>query len=93
MSWHNVKISKTLEHNIIHPRKAAATKTAALSDLGFSGRGELNLYKHLCNSAKKNLHRLMAVSWAFRVTWLHRMHQLSSQLCAVPHGMTDCSPK
>ena len=33
----------------------------------------------------------MAVSWAFRVTWLHRMYQLSSQLCAVPHGMTDCS--
>ena len=91
MSFNNVKISKTLELNISHPRKAAATKTAALSDLGFSGRGELN--KYLCNSAKKNLHRLMAVSWAFRVTWLHRMHQLSSQLCAVPHGMTDCSPK
>ena len=35
----------------------------------------------------------MAVSWAFRVTWLHRMYQRSSQLCAVPHGMTDCSPK
>ena len=92
MSWNNVKISKILEHNISHPRKAAAaTKTAALSDLGFSDRGELN--KYLCNSAKKNLHRLMAVSWAFRVTWLHRMHQLSSQLCAVPHGMTDCSLK
>ena len=91
MSWNNVKISKILEHNISHPRKAAATKTAALSDLGFSGRGELN--KYLCNSAKKNLHTLMAVSWAFRVTWLHRMHQLSSQLCAVPHGMTDCSLK
>ena len=59
MSWNNVKISKILEHNISHPRKAAATKTAALSDLGFSGRGELN--KYLCNSAKKNLHRLMAV--------------------------------
>ena len=44
MSLHNVKISKTLEHNISHPRKAAATKTAALSDLGFSGRGELNIY-------------------------------------------------
>ena len=66
MSWNNVKISKILEHNISHPRKAAATKTAALSDLGFSGRGESN--KYLCNSAKKNLHRLMAVSWAFRVT-------------------------
>ena len=91
MSWNNVKISKILEHNISHPRKAAATKTAALSDMGFSGRGELN--KYLCNLAKKNLHRLMAVSWAFRVTWLHRMHQLSSQLCAVPHGMTDCSLK
>ena len=91
MSLHNVKISKTLEHNISHPRKAAATKTAALSDLSFSGRGELN--KYLCNSAKNNLHRLMAVSWAFRVTWLHRMHQLSSQLCAIPHGMTNCSPK
>ena len=91
MSWNNVKISKTLEHNISHPRKAAATKTAALSDLGFSGRGELN--KYLCNLAKKNLHRLMAVSWVFRVTWLHRMHQLSSQLRAVPHGMTDCSLK
>ena len=51
MSWNNVKISKTLEHNISHPRKAAATKTAGLSDLGFSGRGELN--KYLCNSAKK----------------------------------------
>ena len=51
MSWNNVKISKTLEHNISHPRKAAATKTAALSDLGFSGRGELN--KYLCSSAKK----------------------------------------
>ena len=51
MSLHNVKISKTLEHNISHPRKAAATKTAALSDLGFSGRGELN--KYLCNSTKK----------------------------------------
>ena len=91
MSWNNVKISKTLEHNIRYPRKAAATKTAALSDLGFSGRGELN--KYLCNLAKKNLHRLMAVSWAFGVTWLHRMHQLSSQLCAVPHDMTDCSLK
>ena len=91
MSWNNVKIYKILEHNISHPRKAAATKTAALSDLGFSGRGELN--KYLCNSAKKNLHRLMAVSWAFRVTWLHRMHELSFQLCAVPHGMTDCSLK
>ena len=49
MSWNNVKISKTLEHNISHPRKGAArkgaaTKTAALSDLGFSGRGELNIY-------------------------------------------------
>ena len=51
MSWNNVKISKTLEHNISHPRKAAAMKTAALSDLGFSGRGELN--KYLCNLAKK----------------------------------------
>ena len=91
MSWNNVKISKTLEHNISHPRKAAAMKTAALSDLGFSGRGELN--KYLCNLAKKNLHRLMSVSWAFRVTWLQRMHQLSSQLCAVPHDMTDCSLK
>ena len=50
MSWNNVKISKTLEHNISHPRKAAATKKAALSDLDFSGRGELN--KYLCNSAK-----------------------------------------
>ena len=87
MSLHNVKISKTLEHNISHPRKAAATKTAALSDLGFSGGAELN--KYLCNAAKKkSAHRLMAVSWAFRVTWLH-----SSQLCAVPHGMTNCSPK
>ena len=81
MSWNNVKISKILEHNISHPRKAAATKTAALSDLGFSGRGELN--KYLCHSAKKkNLHRLMAVSWAFRVTWLHRMHQLSFIVCS-----------
>ena len=44
MFLHYVKISKTLEHNIIHPRKAAATKTAALSDLGFSGRAELNMY-------------------------------------------------
>ena len=51
MSWNNVKISKTLEHNISHPRKASAMKTAALSDLGFSGRGELN--KYLCNLAKK----------------------------------------
>ena len=53
MSWNNVKISKILEHNISHPRKAAAMKTAALSDLGFSGRGELN--KYLCNSAKKKI--------------------------------------
>ena len=43
MSLHNVKISKTLEHNISHPRKAA-TKTAALSDLGFSGRAELKIF-------------------------------------------------
>ena len=54
MSWNNVKISEILEHNISHPRKAAAMKTAALSDLGFSGRGELNI-KYLCNSAKKKI--------------------------------------
>ena len=52
MSWHNVKVSKTLEHNISHPRKAAATKPAALSDnFGLLWRGESN--KYLCNSAKK----------------------------------------
>jgi len=51
MSFHSLKRFKTLEHNISHPRKAAATRTAILSGLGFSGRGELN--KCLCNSAKK----------------------------------------
>ena len=55
MSLHSVKRFKTLEHNISHPRKVAATRTAALSDLGFSGGAELN--KYLCNSVcKKSLH-------------------------------------
>ena len=68
MSLHSLKRLKTLERNISHPRKAAATRTATLSGLGFSGRAELN--KCLCNSAtKKNLCRLTAVSWAFSVTW------------------------
>ena len=80
MSWHNVKISRTLEHNISHPRKAAATKTAVLSDLGFSGRGELN--KHLCNSAKKSA-QADGNFMAFRVIWLHRMHQLHKKFTIV----------
>ena len=44
MSLHRVKKFITLEHNISHPRKAAATRTAALSDLGFSFRAELKKY-------------------------------------------------
>ena len=51
MSLHSVKRFKTLEHNISHPRKVAATRTAALSDLGFSGGTELN--KYLFNSVCK----------------------------------------
>ena len=51
MSSHSVKRFKTLKHNISHPRKVAAARTAALSDLGFSGRAEL--YKYLCNSVCK----------------------------------------
>ena len=51
MSLHSLKRFKTLERYISHPRKAAATRTATLSGLGFSGRGELN--KCLCDSAKK----------------------------------------
>ena len=81
---------KTLEYNTSHPRKAVATRTAALSDLGFSGRAELN--KYFCNSAKKKSAQIEGSLMGFRVTWLHRIHQLrhSSQSCAVPHGMTNC---
>ena len=51
MSWHNVKVSKTLEHNISHPRKAAATKTAALSDnFGLLWRGRLD-FQPFCEPA------------------------------------------
>jgi len=66
MSLLSLKRCNTLERNISHPRKAAATRTATLSGLGFSVRAELN--KCLCNG-KKHLCRLTAVSWAFRVTW------------------------